>query len=110
MAELGTGGNDTIAAKEQAGSGNRLYWLVALVLTILTLAEVAAVHIPALNPVIVPILVVLSAVKFVLVVMFYMHLKGDHRVYTAVFVAPLTLAVGAVIIMMLIIFKVLAYV
>ena len=37
-------------------------------------------------------LLVLSAVKFTLVVMFYMHLKADSRVFTFLFGAPLALA------------------
>src|SRR5205823_554417 len=40
----------------------------------------------------VPVLLVLSAVKFTLVVMFYMHLKADSRVFTFLFGAPLALA------------------
>lgn len=40
----------------------------------------------------VPLLVVLSAIKFAIVIMFYMHLKFDSRLFTAVFLAGLALA------------------
>ena len=41
-----------------------------------------------------PILVVLSAVKFALVAGFYMHLKQDAKIYTGIFVFPLIIAVA----------------
>jgi len=40
-----------------------------------------------------PLLLTLSAGKFALVVMFFMHLRYDSRVLTFLFVAPLVLAV-----------------
>ena len=39
-----------------------------------------------------PLLLLLSAAKFALVAMFYMHLKQDHRLFTGVFVFPLIIA------------------
>ena len=53
-----------------------------------------------LHPVVVPVLLALSAVKFALVAMFYMHLKQDSRLFSSVFVFPLIIA--AVIILALI--------
>ena len=53
-----------------------------------------------LEPVVVPVLLILSAVKFALVAMFYMHLKQDGRLFSSVFVFPLVIA--AVIILALI--------
>ncbi len=73
------------------------YVVVGFALAILTGLEVAAIYIPPLAPVIVPILLVLTAAKFALVVMFYMHLKMDDRVFSWVFVAPGILAVFVVV-------------
>ena len=39
---------------------------------------------------------VLSAAKFILVVLFYMHLKFDSRVFSMVFLFPATLATLAI--------------
>jgi cytochrome c oxidase subunit 4 len=50
-----------------------------------------------IQPFFVPLLLALSAVKFALVAMFYMHLKQDHRLFSGVFVFPLIIA-GIVII------------
>jgi cytochrome c oxidase subunit 4 len=86
--------------------GYMTYVVIALILTIITALEVAVFYIPALSSVLVPILVTLSSGKFILVVMFYMHLKQDSRVFTGVFVAPLLLAMF-VVVALIVLFKVL---
>jgi cytochrome c oxidase subunit 4 len=70
----------------------RFYVMIGAVLTVITAVEVAAFYIPALASVLVPTLLALSAAKFGLVVMFYMHLRFDSRVFTGVFVVGLILA------------------
>ena len=47
--------------------------------------------------VLVPVLLFLSAVKFTLVVMFYMHLKFDNRFFAFLFGGPLLLGVAVVV-------------
>lgn len=84
------------------------YVTIGAILTIITAVEVAVFYIQALHPVMVPLLLTLSAAKFILVVMFYMHLKFDSRVFAGVFVAPLLLAT-TVVISLIILFKVLPY-
>jgi cytochrome c oxidase subunit IV len=86
--------------------GPRTYYMIAIVLTILTVAEVAAYYIEAVQPVLVPILLILSAAKFILVVQWYMHLKFDSKILTAVFVGPMALAL-LVIVSLIILFHVL---
>jgi cytochrome c oxidase subunit IV len=86
--------------------GAMTYVMVAVVLTVLTALEVAVFYIPALEVALLPILMVLTTGKFVLVVMFYMHLKMDSRIFTGVFVAPLLLAMFLVV-SLIILFKVL---
>jgi cytochrome c oxidase subunit 4 len=58
---------------------------------ILTVIEVGVFYVPAFHPILVPALLLLSAVKFTLVVMFYMHLKMDSRFFTFLFGGPLLL-------------------
>jgi cytochrome c oxidase subunit IV len=82
------------------------YVVVGIALAILTALEVAVIYIPALDSVVVPILLVLTSAKFALVVMFYMHLKMDHRIFTWVFVAPGILAVFLVV-ALIVLFRVL---
>ena len=88
--------NDTAHGGEHH-HGTGIYWLIGLVLAVLTLMEVAVFYIEALRPAILPILMTLTAGKFGLVVLFYMHLKTDSRIFTFVFVAPLLLAMFLVI-------------
>ncbi len=86
--------------------GWQTYVVIGLILTIITAVEVAVFYIPAMHPVMAPVLLSLSAVKFILVIMFYMHLKFDSRLFSTVFVAPLILAI-TVVISLFILFKVL---
>jgi cytochrome c oxidase subunit IV len=89
-----------------AHAGPRTYVLIALILAVLTAAEVAVFYIDALEAVLVPILLVLTTGKFTLVVLFFMHLKFDSRIFSGVFVAPLLLGM-AVVVALIILFKVL---
>lgn len=79
--------------------GTRVYLIVAAVLTVLTAIEVTVFYVPAMQPVLLPVLLLLSAAKFALVAMFYMHLKFDRAAYSAIFIAQLFIA--AVVIMAL---------
>jgi cytochrome c oxidase subunit IV len=77
-----------------AGAGPRTYLVVAAFLLAITVMEVWVFYVPALSRVVVPILLILSTLKFALVAMFYMHLRFDHAWYSYVFVGPLIIAVG----------------
>lgn len=79
---------------EHAHPGSGTYIAVALILTVITAIEVWVYYIPALLPYIFPILIVLSTVKFVLVVGWFMHLKFDHVSYTWYFGGGLALALS----------------
>jgi cytochrome c oxidase subunit 4 len=70
------------------------YKWVALVLFLMTIVEVWVYYIPAIvaSPFFVPGLLIMSAVKFAIVVMFYMHLKYDHKLFRALFTGPLIIA------------------
>src|SRR2546423_13383168 len=96
MSERGDVMADTEHTTEHAHPTAGVYLRVAAVLVILTVLEVGVFYVPAFHPVLVPVLLVLSAAKFALVVMFYMHLKADSRMFTFLFGAPLMLAAGGV--------------
>jgi cytochrome c oxidase subunit 4 len=72
--------------------GPRQYVNIAIILAIVTAAEVAIYYITALEDFLVPLLIVFSAIKFILVVSWFMHLKFDSRVFRRLFVAGLVLA------------------
>ena len=72
------------------------YKWVALILTVITILEVWAYYIPSLvnSKWFVPLLLIMSATKFAIVVMFYMHLRYDHKLFRALFTGPLTIAIA----------------
>jgi cytochrome c oxidase subunit 4 len=67
------------------------YWTIGFILAALTGLEVAAYYME-LGSFEVPLLLILSAAKFAMVVGFFMHLKFDSRIFTGVFLAGLVLA------------------
>ena len=81
----------------EAHASTRTYLVIAAILTVITIVEVGVFYIPALHVILPPTLLILSATKFALVVGFYMHLKYDHNLFRAVFIAPLVIAVSVII-------------
>jgi cytochrome c oxidase subunit IV len=89
------------------------YAKIGLVLFVLTALEVGLYEFTygesagtlgrQLQPFFVPLLLLLSAVKFALVAMYYMHLKNDSKLFSGVFVFPLVIA--AVVIVSLIVLQ-----
>lgn len=87
---------------EQHHPGWQLYTTIAVILFILTALEVGAYEVAErgittgfgnfVGEMVVEILLVLSAAKFALVAMFYMHLKQDSKIFTSLFVFPIILA------------------
>jgi heme/copper-type cytochrome/quinol oxidase subunit 4 len=96
-------------AHDHSHPGPAVYIKIGVILFILTAAEVAVYELgyhhaeagvgALLHPIVVPVLLVLSAVKFALVAMFYMHLKQDSKLFTGVFVFPLIIATVVIIIL-----------
>lgn len=78
------------------------YKWVALILTLITVMEVWVYYIPAFvaSRLFVPTLLILSAVKFAIVVLFYMHLRYDHRLFRALFTGPLMIAITTIVALM----------
>ena len=89
-------------AEGHGSHGNvKTYVNVAIALAILTAIEVATLYIPGIpNGLLVSALLVMSAIKFFLVVGFFMHLKYDHPVMRALFVGPLIIAIAIILALM----------
>jgi cytochrome c oxidase subunit IV len=85
------------APEEHAHPGPRQYIIIAVILSVITAVEVAIYYIPSLRPIIAPILILLSAVKFSVVVMYYMHLKFDSKLFTTMFIFGLAMAAFTII-------------
>jgi cytochrome c oxidase subunit 4 len=76
------------------------YVRVALVLSGVTALEVGVIYVRQLAPIIVPLLLAMSAAKFALVALFFMHLRYEPRGLAFLFVGPLILAAGLVVALM----------
>ena len=74
---------------------------VAIVLAILTAIEVATLYIPGIpNGLLVVSLLLMSVLKFFLVVGFFMHLKYDSPIMRSLFVGPLIIAILIILALM----------
>ena len=71
-----------------------------MILSVLTAIEVAIFYVTQLSYGIIPILAVLSIGKFALVVMYYMHLKFDSKIFTGMFFFGMMVATGVVFALM----------
>src|SRR6476646_6764749 len=91
--------HDVAHADEPFHPGWPTYWKVATILTLITIAEVWGYYLPSFvaSRAFVPTLLVMSAVKFAIVVVFYMHLKYDHKLFRALFTGPLFIAATTLI-------------
>ena len=70
------------------------YLVVGAILIGVTGIEVAAFYLDVRGSVLVPIFIILSLLKFAMVVLFYMHVRYDHRLFGSFFVVGLMLALG----------------
>jgi cytochrome c oxidase subunit 4 len=80
----------------------RQYVNVAIVLALVTAAEVAIYYVSALRTLLVPLLVVFALIKFVLVALWFMHLRFDDRRYARFFVMGLAGAATLYLVVLLI--------
>jgi cytochrome c oxidase subunit IV len=84
---------DYDSAHEAEHPRDALYLKVALALFVLTGMEVYSSYADWLGDAFLPVLLILMTVKFVLVVLFFMHLKFDAKIFGRLFWAGFFLAV-----------------
>ena len=84
----------------EGGSSVRTYVIIALILAAITYIEFALIEYEFAfldRTTTLVTLVVLSVLKFVLVVMFFMHLKDDDNILTGFFSSGMVIAVGTLV-------------
>jgi cytochrome c oxidase subunit 4 len=79
----------------------REYIRIALILGVITTAEVAIYYLEISRSLLIPALFFFSALKFALVVLWFMHLRFDSRTYSRFFLMGLA---GAVTLFMIVLF------
>ncbi len=82
-----------------------MYFKIAMILSAVTAIEVGIFYLEWLGHWILPVLFVLSAGKFALVAMYYMHLKFDNKLFSIMFVGGFILA-AVVIVLLIVLFGV----
>ena len=76
------------------------YLKIAAILAVVTAVEVAIFYVESLSSLLLPMFLVLSAVKFMLVAMFYMHLRFESSLFSWFFVGGLLLAAAILLALM----------
>jgi cytochrome c oxidase subunit 4 len=101
--------NPSTAAPEHVHPSTGDYIRIGLILFVLTALEVAAYEVAhrelgalsaLLSPILIEVLLLLSALKFALVAMYYMHLKQDSKLFSGLFVFPLLIAAVIIVSLM----------
>jgi len=87
---LAVGSGHDIEAHEHPSE--MVYIKIAAILAVVTAVEVVIYYIEALESVLVPALLLLSAGKFIAVIGYFMHLKFDDKRFTWVFLAGLVIS------------------
>ena len=96
-------GSETHAPVPHSGRhpGPREYIRIAIILGVITAAEVAIYYIEGAKDFLIPLLFFFSFVKFTLVVLWFMHLRFDSRTYARFFLMGLAGAVTLFLIVLL---------
>ncbi len=73
-----------------------IYVQIAMLLAVITGVEIIMVYLPFMKALLIGGLVVLSVVKFMFVIFYFMHLRWDKPFCTILFFIGLVLAIGTV--------------
>lgn len=86
---------ETVTGTGHAHPSDRSYVGIALILALITAAEVATYYLEEeLGSWLIPALLVMMVVKFAMVAGWFMHLRFDSNLFTRLFVSGIVLAVG----------------
>jgi len=77
------------------------YLFIFIALAVLTLVETLVSYVQQ-ESIKFPTLVVLSVIKVVLVLLYFMHLKSDSKIYTYLFIAGCALSIPLILVMMVV--------
>lgn len=78
--------------QEILAANKRVYFRVAILLAIITAIEFGLLYLEGLKGIMVPVLFILSAIKFGYIVSIFMHLKDDGKVLSGFFYSGFVIA------------------
>ena len=81
------------------------YLLVFIILAVSTLLETLVSYVQQ-APIRLPVLTVISSLKVLLVVLYFMHLKFDSRLFTYLFVPTCILVIPLIVVIMVVMPKI----
>jgi cytochrome c oxidase subunit 4 len=92
---------ETVTGTGHAHPSDRSYVGIALILALITAAEVGTFYLEdELGSILVPALLAMMVVKFAMVAGWFMHLRFDSNLFTRLFVSGIVLAVGVYLAML----------
>src|SRR5205085_6524511 len=80
--------------------GPKQYVVIAVILAAVTAMEVGAYYLHIARAVFIGLLLFLAAIKFSLVVLWFMHLRFDNRIFLRLFLTGLALALSVYLIVL----------
>jgi cytochrome c oxidase subunit 4 len=86
--------------EQQHGLRPRQYVMIGILLTVITVVELAVSYADISLGVMIPVLLILSAIKFAIVVAFFMHLRYEAGILTRLFSGSFVLAAAVLIALM----------
>jgi cytochrome c oxidase subunit 4 len=89
-----------VAAGAEGHPGPTVYVTVGVILAVITMLEVGIYYIDMVQGALVTFLLLLSAMKFVLVVLWFMHLRFDNRLFSVLFTGGLLLVVALFVVVL----------
>ncbi len=91
---------DTIEHDIHTHPGPRRYVEIAVILAVCTAIEVGISYMSIPDGAKIPALIAVAIIKFALVVMWFMHLRFDSRLFTVMFFGGLGLAIAAFVVIL----------
>ncbi|HEU4324830.1 MAG TPA: cytochrome C oxidase subunit IV family protein [Roseiflexaceae bacterium] len=93
------------AHHDEAHGSTQKYWVVGIVLAIITAVEVIVTFLPFLGfDALLFLLMIMAFAKGILIVAYFMHLRGDAGIFKLVFMVPFVMASLFLLAMMLLFF------
>ena len=75
-----------------AHPGPRQYVMIAVILAIITAIEVGLYYVDLAKGLLITLLILLAGIKFTMVLMFFMHLKFDSKIFSWFFASAMAVA------------------
>jgi cytochrome c oxidase subunit 4 len=85
------------AGHDHGESKFHIFVQIAMILAVITGVEIVIVYLPIVRWLVLSTLIILSAVKFLMVIFYFMHLKWDKLFCTILFFIGLVLAGGTAV-------------